>query len=410
MDGPMPAPVAGPADVAAFVAALRMGGFRGSLDGDPAARAAMATDNSVYRILPVLVAAPMDGADACTLVRIAQQPEFAGLALTARGGGIGTNGQSLNSGVVVDLHRHMNRILAVDVEAGWADVEPGVVLDQLNDHLAGTGLFFTPETSTASRCTIGGMVSTDASGKGSRLYGKTADNVLGLTAIVGAGIAMDSLGAPLPAALGEAVERACDAGRDALLAHVPRLSRRFSGYDLERARRGADVFEWWRLFIGAEGKLGLVTRIRVRLIRRPAHRRLVLAGFESFRHALDAVPDILVHEPLAVECLDDWVKKLAADAGLLTDLPAVMNGAGGRNPTIDFIEFAGDDPVALDARVAGLGAALSSIGGYVAAHVASDVGEIRRLWAVRSASVGLLGRGRWRPGAGALRRGLRGAT
>ncbi|MCE8472613.1 FAD-binding oxidoreductase, partial [Rhodovulum sulfidophilum] len=136
----------------------------------------------------------------------------------------------------------------------------------LNERLRPHGVFFAPETSTSTRCTIGGMVSTDASGKGSRVYGKTSDNILGLEIARPEGL-LSSL-APAPdwaRPMLDAAETTARSGRAAFIAATPRLNRRFTGYDLERACPEPGGFEWWRLFLGAEGTLGLVTKIRVAL-------------------------------------------------------------------------------------------------------------------------------------------------
>lgn len=118
----------------------------------------------------------------------------------------------------------MNRLLAVNLAKGWAELEPGMVLDDLNEQLRPTGLFFAPETSTASRCTIGGMVSTDASGKGSRIYGKTSDNILELELACPLGLLHSAESTPGWAApmLAQA-QAAAQAGREAFIARTPRL-------------------------------------------------------------------------------------------------------------------------------------------------------------------------------------------
>ncbi|MEQ8340148.1 MAG: FAD-binding and (Fe-S)-binding domain-containing protein [Marinovum algicola] len=377
--------------------ALRQAGFRGALDGDSALREAMSTDNSVYRICPDLVAAPCDAADMAVLVAVMHQPRFRAIPLTARGGGTGTNGQSLNRGVVVDTRRHMHRLLALDAEAGWADVEPGLVLDDLNAQIRDTGWFFAPETSTSTRCTIGGMVSTDASGKGSRVYGKTSDNLVGLEIARPEGLLWSGDPAPDWARpmLAEAGRAARD-GRAAFVAATPALNRRFTGYDLERACTEPGGFDWWRLFPGAEGTLGLISRIRVRLRRIEAEKRLILAGFDGFRAALSAAVPLARGAPTAVEVMDARTQGLAADAGLLDALPEAL-----RAPDIApvFIEVNGTGPEEVEARVAAIGEILASLPGLRATHLAAGRDEIRRLWAVRSAGVGLLGRteGRARP-------------
>lgn len=376
-----------------LVTALRKAGFRGGIERDSAMRAAMSTDNSVYQIRPDLIAAPRDAADLAVLMAVMAKPDFAGIALTARGGGTGTNGQSLNHGVILDLRRHMNRLLALDAEAGWADVEPGMVLDDLNARIRASGWFFAPETSTSTRCTIGGMVSTDASGKGSRIYGKTSDNILGLEIARPEGL-LDSL-APPPAwarPMLAAAETAARAGRAAFVANTPRLNRRFTGYDLERACPEGGGFEWWRLFLGAEGTLGPITRIRLKLRRIEAEKRLIVAGFDSFRHALAAAAPLLAADPTAVEVMDDTVQAIAEAAGILDGLPAALRAAPGARMAYLFIEINGDDPDLAAARLAHCRAILTGLPGTGGIHVTADLAEIRSLWAIRSAGVGLLGK------------------
>ena len=169
---------------AAFLAELRTRGFAGDLSLTHADRTVLATDNSIYQLTPQAIAFPRDADDLVRIARAAQDPRFADVKLAPRGGGTGTNGQSLTDGLVVDVSRHMNRILEINVAERWARVEAGVVKDQLNAALAEHGLFFAPELSTSNRATIGGMISTDACGQGSCLYGKTRNHVLELTTVL----------------------------------------------------------------------------------------------------------------------------------------------------------------------------------------------------------------------------------
>ncbi|MBZ4689299.1 MAG: Fe-S protein [Cereibacter sp.] len=377
----------------ALAEALRQAGFSGEIEQDSALRAAMSTDNSVYQIAPDLIVAPREAADLVTLLRVLEEEAFAGIALTARGGGTGTNGQSLNSGVIVDLRRHMNRLIRLDAAEGWADVEPGMVLDELNDAIRPAGWFFAPETSTSTRCTIGGMVSTDASGKGSRVYGKTSDNLLGLEIARPEGLLSSLDPAPRWAAplLAEA-EAAARAGRAAFIANTPRLNRRFTGYDLERACPEGGGFEWWRLFLGAEGTLGPISRIRVKLRRIEPEKRLIVAGFDSFRNALAAAAPLLAADPTAVEVMDETVQEIAYRSGILGRLPAALQAVAGQRVAYLFIEINGDDPGEVAARVEACRRIVAGLPGAGAVHVAADRAEIRELWAIRSAGVGLLGK------------------
>ncbi|MDT0684580.1 FAD-binding and (Fe-S)-binding domain-containing protein [Roseicyclus sp. F158] len=375
-------------------------GFRGEISRDTALRAALSTDNSVYRITPDLIVAPFDAEDVVILMAVAERPEFMGVPVTARGGGTGTNGQSLNSGVVLDMRRHMHRLLDVDPEGRWADVEPGIVLDDLNEQLRPHGLFFAPETSTSNRCAVGGMVSTDASGKGSRVYGKTSDNLLGLEIARGRGLVSSLETAPdwaLP--MLEAAESAARSGRDAFIASTPDLNRRFTGYDLDRSCPVSGPFEWWRLFPGSEGTLGPITRIRVRLLPIPRQKRLIVAGFDSFRKALASALPLAEDDPTAIEVMDERVQALASDAGILDRLPEGLRVQAGEPMAYTFIEFHGEDEVDLEARMSQCRQRLQELPGLRATHLATDPEEIRNLWSIRSAGVGLLGRvdGRARP-------------
>ena len=372
--------------------ALRAGGFHGDVEAHRALRAAMSTDNSVYRIQPDLIVAPIDAADMVRLMKALSDPAFADVPLTPRGGGTGTNGQSLNRGVIIDTRRHMNRVLAVDAEAGWAEVEPGCVLDALNEHLRPTGWFFAPETSTSTRCTIGGMVSTDASGKGSRIYGKTSDNILGLELARPEGLLSSLTPAPdwATAMLAKAEQSARD-GRPAFVVNTPALNRRFTGYDLDRACAG-EGFEWWRLFLGAEGTLGPISRIRVKLRRIEREKRLLVVGFESFATALAAATPLLAADPTAVEIMDEKVQSLAEQAGILTRLPESLQSLPAQRIAYVFVEFNGDDLALLDTRIAKAQQIVATLGGAGAVHQAADLNEIRDLWAIRSAGVGLLGK------------------
>ena len=380
-------------DVQALCAILLSSGFRGEVETERALRAAMSTDNSVYEIKPDLIMAPVDAADVSILRAVLASPQFSALGITARGGGTGTNGQSLNRGIIVDMRRHMNRLLAFNPSEAWADVEPGMVLDDLNEQLRPHGLFFAPETSTSTRCTIGGMVSTDASGKGSRVYGKTSDNILGLDISCPEGLLSSLVPAPqwaLPMLL--QAEAAARSGRASFIANTPRLNRRYTGYDLERACVPGGGFEWWRLFMGAEGTLGLITRIRVKLRRIESEKRLLVVGFDSFRNALAAATPLLAVDPTAIEVMDETVQAMATRAGVLSGLPPALQSPADQRLAYTFIEFNGDDSALLSRRVRQCRQLLKSLTGAQAVHEAADLAEIRSLWAIRSACVGLLGK------------------
>src|SRR5271167_4457124 len=151
------------------------GELEGALHFDAAMRTLYATDASVYREMPQAVALPKTEADICKLVRFAREH---GTSLIPRTAGTSLAGQVVGNGIVVDVSKHFNEILEVDAAQRCVRVQPGVVRDELNIHLKKYGLFFGPETSTANRAMIGGMVGNNSCGANSIVYGTTREHLL----------------------------------------------------------------------------------------------------------------------------------------------------------------------------------------------------------------------------------------
>ena len=129
-------------------------GFKGDLLFDELSKIVYSTDASAYREIPLGVALPKDKEDIRELVAFANQNK---ISLIPRGAGTSLAGQVVGNGLVVDVSRYMKQVLELNVEERWVRVEPGVVLDELNNILKPYNLFFAPETSTSNRCTIGGV-------------------------------------------------------------------------------------------------------------------------------------------------------------------------------------------------------------------------------------------------------------
>jgi len=161
--------------------------FIGEIKTDFATRLVTATDNSVYQVLPQGVIFPRCTRDVVTLFKLLNQKRYHSIKVSPRGGGTGTNGQSLCKGLILDLSKYLNQILELNLEEGWVKVEPGVIPDELNAYLKPHDVFFAPTLSTSNRATLGGMINTDACGKGSRLYGKTSQHVVELELVLADG-------------------------------------------------------------------------------------------------------------------------------------------------------------------------------------------------------------------------------
>ncbi len=394
--------------VLSFINTLEQSDFTGDVDTHYGGRLIVSTDNSIYQVTPQAVLFPRSQADVQTILTLANQAEYADFAFTPRGGGTGTNGQSLTEGVVVDLSRHMNRILEVNYDEGWARIEPGVVLDQLNAHIKSHGVFFAPELSPSNRATIGGMVSTDASGKGSRIYGKTSNHILALDVVLTDGSAWHSV--PLEAeALQEVragddiinrVHRGIDeivtAKKELIEQSFPKLTRFLTGCNLAHVYGKDGRFNLNAIISGSEGTLAFVTEIKVKLTPLPTVKRLIVAKYLSFEDSLRAANILVQADPAAIETVDDTIVTLARQDVVWDRVGKFFSQPGDEQvKSINLIEFAGNDPDAVASQTKALCAKLDALMGQAHEAVgyqvaASDV-DIASLWELRSKGVGLLG-------------------
>ena len=390
----------------AFLQAAQAAGFAGELCADYANRTVQSTDNSIYQRLPQAVVYPRHAADVQILARLLAEPAHREVVLTPRGGGTGTNGQSLTHGVVMDLSRHMNQILEIDTETRRVRVQAGVVKDQLNAALKPHGLFFAPELSTSNRATLGGMINTDASGQGSCTYGKTRDHVLALDMVLLGGERFDSQ--PVG---DEALEQLC-ARQDrigkvyrtarriideqaALIAEkFPRLNRCLTGYDLAHLREPDGRFNLNSVLCGAEGSLGFVTEATLNVLPIPKYSVLVNVRYAAFMDALRDARALIALEPLSIETVDSKVLLLAMQDFVWSSVQEYLP-QDPQQPTlgINLIEFSGDDREQVDARVAAFVAHLRQDATVPRLGHTLAVGEgaVKRVYAMRKRAVGLLG-------------------
>ncbi len=393
-----------------FLVVLKQKGFQGDLSTRYADRLMMATDNSIYQLLPDAVVFPVTTADIALMCRLASEDCFKQLTFTARGGGTGTNGQALNTGIVVDLSRHMNCILDINLQQGWVRVQAGVIKDQLDQYLQPLGYFFSPELSTSNRATLGGMINTDASGQGSRVYGKTSDHVLGLRAVLIDGEILDTYAMPITLAQKIADEDSatgrvyrtvlhrCREQRQLILDRFPELNRFLTGYDLRHVfSDDLQMFDLTRILTGSEGTLAFITEARLHITPLPQVRRLVNITYDCFDAALRNAPLMLEIKALSIETLDSTVLNLAREdiiwhgvRELIADVP------GQEMQGINIVEFAGDDDRLIDDQVTQLCHKLDSLiakrqAGVIGYQICYDLSEIQRIYAMRKKAVGLLG-------------------
>jgi len=376
-----------------FVAELASTGFGGDIRLDYAARLAVATDNSVYQLVPQGVVLPRSKQDVVRLAELAALDRYRGVSFVLRGGGTGTNGGALGPGLCVDLSTHMNRILELDLDAAIVRVEPGVVLDQLNAYLRPHGVFFAPHVATSDRATLGGMISNDSSGKGSRLYGRTSRHVASLEVVLADATVwrsriLPASGAGAPPAIANTARVVFDAAEseaERIAATFAETDRFLTGYDLRHAVTERGEVDLNAILCGSEGTLGFILEADLRLTPIPPHTTLIAATYATFDRALADAEAILEHKPSAIETIDATILELARGD---IDWPGVEPylgdpGAG----ALHLIELCGDDGEQLEVRLTALERALAATASRVT-RVPKDAATA--VWAIRKKGAGLL--------------------
>jgi len=364
-----------------------------SLHGDDITRTIYATDNSIYQVTPSAVALPHTAEEVVELVT-ANASSADPAPITARGGGTGTNGQSLTTGICVDLKRNLNRIVSIDPASQTATVEPGVVAAQLNEELAPHNLMWAPHTSTLNRATIGGMIATDAAGKGSLVHGRTHSHVRSLEAVLADG----TLFRAEPITVAEARQRANLDGRvgeiwQALLElplpndlDLPELARGFSGYGIDRLRRN-DIIDPLALFVGAEGTLGITVAATLSLTPIAAHKVLIAAFYENFTDALDDSVELRASGPAAIECFDERTLEAGRSSPAWPALESIVKDRPGSMLLVEYESGASNveaDPAQLLDEVERRGRAVDC--------AVIDSAHHGDAWKVRADAVGLVAR------------------
>lgn len=388
-----------------FIDTLSTYGFSGELCPDYANRTVLSTDNSLYQVLPQGVIYPKTIEDLCTLAELSNMRQFHDIVLSPRGGGTGTNGQSLTDGLIVDISKHMNQILEINVEERWVRVQSGVVKDQLNAAIKPYGLFFAPELSTSNRATIGGMINTDASGQGSCAYGKTRDHVLGLKTVLLDGSVLNTQ--PInDEALAKQKQQANRTGHihqivdsihseyhTQIDATFPKLNRCLTGYDLAHIRNDNNAFDLNSILCGSEGTLGFIAEATLNLLPIPKCTALVNLQYENFNAALRDAKSIMSVGPTSIETIDSKVLNLAKEDIIWTTVSQFFPSDDTiQLEGLNFVEYTADTKEALHTKMQPLldkldnGTDNISVG-YTIAYDA----DVNKIWGMRKKSVGLLG-------------------
>jgi FAD/FMN-containing dehydrogenase/Fe-S oxidoreductase len=384
--------------------------LKASLDGDlftdQTSRLLYATDASAYRELPLAVARPKNHEDIRKLILFARKNN---IPLIPRTAGTSLAGQVVGSGIIVDVSKYFIRILEINKEEHWVRVEPGVVLDELNQVVAAHGLFFGPETSTANRCMIGGMVGNNACGAHSLIYGSTRDHTISLKTILSDGTDAEFLPISQTEFLGKCEGDSLESSiyrninnllSDSVIQEEIRreypekeVKRRNTGYaidlllDYAPFKANGNAFNFATLLAGSEGTLAFTTEIKLNLVPLPPKEKILLcAHFHTLEEALQGNLVALNHKPGAVELMDRFI------------LDCTKNNIGQRRNrfflqgdpgAILIIEFARESKEELIRITTDLEADLlkNNLGYHFPLVTGPDIPKV---WALRKAGLGVL--------------------
>jgi FAD/FMN-containing dehydrogenase/Fe-S oxidoreductase len=383
--------------------------LEGDLFVDNVQRILYSTDASQYKEMPLAVSKPKSKEDIKKIIAFAAKNDT---SIIPRGGGTSLAGQVVGDGIVVDISKYMNQILEFNPEEGYVVVESGVVLAELNLFLARHGLQFGPETSTANRCVIGGMLGNNSCGLHSLVYGSVREHILEVDAILADG--SETTFKPLSKSEFKEklngnpnkLEKAIYENINEILSNAenqkeirdnfpdPKLTRRNMGYaidvllDSEVFTEGGETFNFCKLLAGSEGTLAFSYRIKLNVVPLPPkHKGLICAHFETLEESLLGNLVALQHGPTAIELMDHTIMECTKQNIEQNKNRFFVKGEPG---AILMIEFSYESKEELetvakklekDFRDAGLGYHFPLLTG---------ADKIKRVWALRTAGLGLL--------------------
>jgi FAD/FMN-containing dehydrogenase/Fe-S oxidoreductase len=383
--------------------------IEGDFFTDHVHRVLYATDASQYRELPIAVCKPKSVSDIQKIIAFARENHS---SVIPRGAGTSLAGQVVGSGIVVDVSKYMNRILEFNKDQHYVVVEPGVVLAELNLFLAQHGLQFGPETSTANRCVIGGMLGNNSCGLHSLVYGSVREHVSEVDVILSDGslatfkaLSKDEFkqklresGNPLEQSIYQHIHQMLSDpdNQSEIRTHfpAPELTRRNMGYAIDALlnseifTEGGEPFNFCKLLAGSEGTLAFSYRIKLNVIPLPPkYKGLVCAHFNSLEEALLGNLVALKHNPTAIELMDDTIMqctKANRDQNLnrffVQGDPAAML----------MIEFSYETEEELNSTAEALEKDLRQAGLGYHFPLVTGAENIKRVWALRTAGLGLL--------------------
>ena len=301
--------------------------LEGTLLFDDLHKKIYSTDASAYRMIPLAVAYPKNNEDIVRLIHFATQNK---ISLTPRTAGTSLAGQTVGTGIIVDVSKYFTKIISFDIDKKTITVQPGVIRDELNLYLKPYGLFFGPNTSTSNRCMMGGMVGNNSSGTTSIRYGVTRDKIVEIKAILSDGSStvfkeLNSEGF-LEKTKGNSLENTIyktiykelsnTEAQKEIVAEFPKpeIHRRNTGYAVDILLKSElfsgtePTINLGKLLCGSEGTLAFTTEITLKVDDLPpTNNVMVVAHFHTIQESLEAVIVAMKHHLYTCEMMDDTI-------------------------------------------------------------------------------------------------------
>ena len=362
---------------------------------DRYSRLLYSTDASIYQIEPIGVVVPRHKGDVQAVIEIANKLS---VTVLPRGGGTSLAGQTVGHSIVLDFSKYMQNVLEVNRDELWCRVQPGLVQDELNAYVRGIGLQFGPDTSTSNRATIGGMIGNNSAGAHSLTYGKTLDHVIELTVLLA-----DGSEAVLKDVSPEAVQtksrvdsiegrayrevfRLAQQHKNEILDRYPKIMRRVSGYNLDEFVK-PQPFNLSRMLVGSEGTLATIVEAKMRLVPKPKWTAMDVIHFNDDIEALECAQVILQTRPYAMESTDKMVLNLARGN---IEQSRRLGFVQGNPDSLLMVEYAGETEEEVRDQVYKLEDVRKREKIGYAATMAFKPEEVKAIWGVRKAGLGLL--------------------
>ncbi len=363
---------------------------------DPFSRGRYSTDASIYQIEPVGVVVPRTEDAARIALQIAAEE---GVPILSRGAGTSQCGQSVGAALIIDCSKSLDAVVEFDAGKREATVQPGMVLDKLNEFLRPHQLWFPVDVSTSAQATIGGMTGNNSCGSRSIRYGNMVHNVLGVDAWLSGGDEFhfgpsDALADAAPAYRALVAEIHAIARREAdeIETRWPKVLRRVQGYNLDMVLPGSEskpaLHNLAHLLVGSEGTLAFSKRVTLKLSRIPAHKVLGVVHFDRFYQAMDLTRHIVTLDPDAVELVDRTMIDLARGNAAFRAI--VTRFLRGEPEAIMLVEFAGEDRNTQIAKLQRLAQMMGDLGHPGAVVEITDAALQKEIWEVRKAGLNIM--------------------